>query len=149
MGTCVFLNEEEILSIEPLGIRKTIDITLDGNNLFFANDMLTHNSGFSNSDVGMDDTAESFALPALADLFLAITQTDELKESNKYLVKQLKNRMGDMAVNTRFVIGVDKPKMRLYSIDDQNGIIQESSIQTNSQPFSKPKLNRDKFNGFS
>jgi hypothetical protein len=105
--------------------------------------------GFSNSNVGMDDTAESFALPALADLFLAITQTDELKESGQYLVKQLKNRMGDMAINTRFLVGVDKPRMRLYSVN-QDGIVQETTgtQEKPKQNFTKPPVNKSKFSDF-
>lgn len=104
-------------------------------------------SGSTQSDVGMEDTSESFGLPATADLFLAITQTDELKESGKFLVKQLKNRMGDMSINTRFVIGVDKPKMRLYD-SDQGDIIHEVPVMDNKQPFSKPKISKAKFSEF-
>ena len=67
-------------------------------------------SGFSSSDMGLEDTSESFGLPATADLFLALIQTDELQDMNQIMVKQLKNRYGDENVNKRFVIGINKAK---------------------------------------
>ena len=117
MGTSIFLDEDEIISINSLGKRKTIDITTNGNNLFFANDILTHNSGHSSSDFGMEDTSESFGLPMTADLFLALIQTDELAEQNQIVVKQLKNRLNDLNYLKRFIIGVDKTRMKLYDVE--------------------------------
>lgn len=149
MGTSILLEEYEIVSIKYVGKRQTIDITTDGNNLFFANDILTHNSGFSQSDVGLDNTSESFALPGLADLFLAITQTDELKEMGQYLVKQLKNRFGSIDKFTRFVIGVEKSKMRIFDVDQGNIISSSAPIEASITPLpAKDKL-KEKFLGFN
>jgi replicative DNA helicase len=75
-------------------------------------------SGFSSSDMGLEDTSESFGLPATADLFLALIQTDELQDMNQIMVKQLKNRYGDENVNKRFVIGINKAKMKWYDVED-------------------------------
>lgn len=73
-------------------------------------------TGYGNSDPDMTDTAESFGLPATADLMLAIQTSDELEQLNQYLYKQLKNRYRDYTKNKRFVIGVDRPKQRLYDV---------------------------------
>lgn len=118
---------DEIISIEEYNEIETIDITLNGNNLFFANDILTHNSALTSSDVGMENTAESIGLAATLDGFFAVTQPDELKDMNQYLIKQLKNRFGDISKNTRFTVGVDKPKMRIYDLEEsaQDGLVQE------------------------
>ena len=78
----------------------------------------TTRSGFSNSDPGLEDTSESFGLPATADLMLALVSNDELQSMNQILVKQLKNRYADPNVYKRFVIGVDRSKMKLYDVDD-------------------------------
>ena len=77
----------------------------------------TTRSGFGSSDVGLEDTSESFGLPATSDLFLAIIQTEELEDLNQIMVKQLKNRHGDISVNRRFVIGIDKSKMKWYDAE--------------------------------
>ena len=77
----------------------------------------TTRSGFSNSDVGLEDTSESFGLPATADFMLAIISTEELNNLNQVLVKQLKNRYGDPNSNKRFVLGIDRAKMRLYDVE--------------------------------
>jgi hypothetical protein len=78
----------------------------------------TTRSGFSNSDVGLEDTSESFGLPATADMMFALISTEELANLNQLMVKQLKNRYADIGTNKRFVIGVDRPKMRLYDVED-------------------------------
>ena len=77
----------------------------------------TTRSGYSNSDVGLEDTSESFGLPATADLMFALISNEELNTLNQILVKQLKNRYNDQNVNKRFVIGVDRAKMRLYDVE--------------------------------
>jgi len=78
----------------------------------------TTRSGFSNSDVAMEDISESFGLAHTADMLFAMIVNDELRELNQILVKQLKNRYSDAGENTRFIIGVDRPKMKLYDVDD-------------------------------
>ena len=92
-------------------------------------------SGAGSSDVSMENVAESFGLPATADLFLALIRTDELDELNQIMVKQLKNRYSDMTRNRRFVIGVDRSKMRLFDCEDdaQDGLMQDDGLSTTSQ----------------
>lgn len=76
-------------------------------------------SGAASSDVSMENVAESFGLPATADLFLALIRTDELDELGQMMVKQLKNRYADMTQNRRFVVGVDRTKMRLFDCEEE------------------------------
>ena len=78
----------------------------------------TTRSGYSNSDVGLEDTSESFGLPATADFMFALISTEELERQGQMMVKQLKNRYNDPTFHKRFVIGVDRAKMRLYDADD-------------------------------
>ena len=78
----------------------------------------TTRSGYSNSDVGLEDTSESFGLPATADLMFALISTEELEGLGQIMVKQLKNRYNDPTFNKRFVIGVDRGKMRLSDVDE-------------------------------
>ena len=79
----------------------------------------TTRSGFSNSDVGLEDTSESFGLPATADLMFALISNEELESLNQIAVKQLKNRYNDPTINKRFVIGIDRAKMRLMDLDEK------------------------------
>ena len=79
------------------------------------------------SDVDLGDTSESFGLPATADFFLALTSSEELDEKGMIVGKQLKNRYGDPSTNRRFVIGIDRSKMRLYDVQDQSIITQPAS----------------------
>ena len=72
--------------------------------------------GFTSTDIGLEDTSESFGLPATADLMFALISTEELEGLNQMLVKQLKNRYNDPTLNKRFVIGVDRGKMKLYDV---------------------------------
>ena len=85
----------------------------------------TTRSGFSNSDVGLEDTSESFGLPATADLMFALISNEELEELDQIAVKQLKNRYNDPTINKRFVIGVDRAKMKLFDVEDseQQGLV--------------------------
>ena len=79
----------------------------------------TTRSGFGSSDVDLTDTSESFGLPATADLMFALISTEELEGLNQIMVKQLKNRYNDPTVYKRFVVGVDRAKMRLYDCEQQ------------------------------
>lgn len=74
-------------------------------------------SGYSSSDPGMEDTSESFGLPATADFFFALVVTEQLSQLNQIMVKQLKNRYNDPGLNKRFVIGVDRARMKLYDVE--------------------------------
>src|SRR5210317_773837 len=78
----------------------------------------TTRGGYSNSDVGLEDTSESFGLPATADLMFALISTEELEQMGQIAVKQLKNRYNDPTLHKRFVLGVDRSKMRLYDVDE-------------------------------
>ena len=78
----------------------------------------TTRSGYSNSDVGLEDTSESFGLPATADLMFALISTEELEQQGQFMVKQLKNRYNDPTQHKRFVIGVDRSKMRLFDVEE-------------------------------
>ena len=73
----------------------------------------TTRSGFVSSDVGLEDTSESFGLPATADLMFALVTSEELESLNQIMVKQLKNRYNDPTLNKRFAIGIDRAKMKL------------------------------------
>ena len=77
----------------------------------------TTRSGFGNSDPGLEDTSESFGLPATADLMLAFVSNEELEQSSQIMIKQLKNRYNDPNRNKRFVVGIDRSKMRLYDAE--------------------------------
>ena len=80
----------------------------------------TTRSGFVSTDIGLEDTSESFGLPATADLMFALISTEELDDLNQIAVKQLKNRYNDPTVNKRFVLGIDRAKMRLYDVTSQD-----------------------------
>ena len=79
----------------------------------------TTRSGFGSSDVDLTDTSESFGLPATADLMFALISTEELEGLNQIMVKQLKNRYNDPTMNKRFVVGIDRAKMRLYDCEQK------------------------------
>ena len=74
-------------------------------------------SGYTSTDPGMEDTSESFGLPATADFFFALVVTEQLTQLNQIMVKQLKNRYNDPSLNKRFIIGVDRSKMKLYDVE--------------------------------
>jgi len=107
----------------------------------------TTRSGFGNSDVGLEDTSESFGLPATADLMFALISTEELETSGQMMVKQLKNRYNDPTSNKRFVIGVDRSKMRLYDAEEN-----EQTLMDDTPVFDKSasgeKIKSEKFEGF-
>ena len=89
----------------------------------------TTRSGFTNSDPGLEDTSESFGLPATVDLMFALISTEELEELGQIMVKQLKNRYADPSYYKRFVIGVDRAKMKLYDVE----ISAQQNISDNGQ----------------
>ena len=98
----------------------------------------TTRSGFTNSDPGLEDTSESFGLPATADFMFALVSTEELEKLNQIQVKQLKNRYSDPNKNKRFVVGIDRGKMKLYDVENsaQNDLVdsgQSDVIDYNSK----------------
>ena len=107
----------------------------------------TTRSGYGNSDVELTDTSESFGLPATADLMFALISTEELEELGQILVKQLKNRYNDPTIHRRFVIGIDRAKMRLYDCEQsaQNDILDNSKEEEYDSEETKPKKSFDGF----
>ena len=90
----------------------------------------TTRSGYSNDDIGLEATSESFGLPATADLMFALISNDELANQNQIMVKQLKNRYNDPVTNQRFTIGVNRSKMRLYDIDNSISVLRKPEDDT-------------------
>ena len=107
----------------------------------------TTRSGYGSSNVDLTDTSESFGLPATADLMFALISTEELEEINQIMVKQLKNRYNDPTLNKRFVVGIDRAKMRLYDVEQsaQNDIVDanqevDATTKNLSEKFAKLKV---------
>ena len=105
----------------------------------------TTRSGFNSSDPGLEDTSESFGLPATADLMFALISSEELEEMGQLMVKQLKNRYNDPTYYKRFTVGIDRAKMRLYDVE-QSG--QEGLIDAGPGNIEPKKLNKKSFDGF-
>ena len=105
----------------------------------------TTRSGYGNSDVDITDTSESFGLPATADLMVALISTEEMEQLGQIMVKQLKNRYNDPTVFKRFVVGIDRAKMRLYDCDQsaQDNIIDAGDISEDA--FTDTKKSFDGF----
>ena len=112
----------------------------------------TTRAGYMSSDVGLEDTSESFGLPATADFMFALITNEELEALNQMKIKQLKNRYSDPATNRAFIIGVDRAKMRLYDVEQKAQQIvdsnQESKEEINKPQGPQPDDTYDKFSGF-
>lgn len=93
----------------------------------------TNRSGFSNTDVELTDTSESFGLPATADLMFAIIATEQLDEAGQIMVKQLKNRYNDPTLHKRFVLGIDRSKMKLFDVDNDDQALFEQMGKKNNE----------------
>ena len=111
----------------------------------------TTRSGFTNSDPGLEDTSESFGLPATADFMFALVSNEELEELNQIIVKQLKNRYSSLNTYKRFVVGIDRSKMKLYDVEAsaQEGL-SDAGHTPKHQFVTKPDFGSDqkKFDGF-
>lgn len=115
----------------------------------------TTRSGYSNTDVGLEDTSESFGLPATADLMFALISSEELEDLGQIMVKQLKNRYNDPSSYRKFVVGVDRAKMKLYNVEQ----VAQEDIADDKPAFDKSesgkrinlekKFNKDVFADFS
>jgi len=101
----------------------------------------TTRSGYGSSDVDITDTSESFGLPATADLMFALISTEDLEPLNQIMVKQLKNRYNDPTVNKRFIVGIDRAKMRLYDCEQkaQDDILDSGKEEEYNDSKQKPK----------
>ena len=99
----------------------------------------TTRSGFVSTDIGLEDTSESFGLPATADFMFALMTSEELDQLNQMKVKQLKNRYSDPAINRSFIIGVDRSKMRLYDVEQkaQNIVDANQEKEVEVDPYDK------------
>ena len=106
----------------------------------------TNRQGFQNTDVGLEDTSESFGLPATADFMFAIISNDKLEEVNQILVKQLKNRYGDPTVNKKFLVGIDRAKMKLIDLGDesQSDLVDTGKVEDDIPLFDKSTKGRMK-----
>ncbi len=105
----------------------------------------TTRSGFASSDVDLTDTSESFGLPATADLMFALISTEELEALNQIMVKQLKNRYNDPTMNKRFVVGIDRAKMRLYDCEQK---AQEDIVDSGQEEYVHEDKPKKSFNDF-
>ena len=107
----------------------------------------TTRSGYGSSDVELTDTSESFGLPATADLMFALISTDDLENLGQILVKQLKNRYNDPTIHKRFVVGIDRAKMRLYDCEQsaQEDVLDNGKEEEYTYEEQKPKKS---FEGF-
>ena len=110
-------------------------------NVPFVSATQTTRQGFTSTDIGLEDTSESFGLPATADLMFALISTEELEGLNQMLVKQLKNRYNDPTVNKRFIIGVERAKMKLYDVSQsaQNDLVDTGQVIENTEAEDKFK----------
>lgn len=104
----------------------------------------TTRGGYGNTDVDLTDTSESFGLPATADFMFALISTEELEELNQLMVKQLKNRYNDPTMNRKFIIGVDRAKMKLYDVEEraQRDLVDSGQDESDFKPLNR-KLQRD------
>ena len=118
----------------------------------------TTRSGYASSDVVLTDVSESFGLPATADLMFALISNEQLESFNQIMVKQLKNRYSDLSKNRRFVIGIDRSKMKLYDVDqtEQENIQDDIPImdkteygQRDNEFFQNRSKFSKKFEGFA
>jgi replicative DNA helicase len=112
----------------------------------------TTRSGFTSSDPGLEDTSESFGLPATADFMFALISTEELEQLNQIMIKQLKNRYNDPNTFKRFVVGIDRAKMKLYDVEQsaQDDIVDAG--QVDDKPLNtfgeRERTSKNKFGGF-
>ena len=112
----------------------------------------TTRTGFVSTDVGLEDTSESFGLPATADLMLALISTEELEEAGQMMIKQLKNRYNDPTINRKFVIGVDRARMKLYDVEQSAQTLVNQKLDEEGEKYverySKEKTPEEKYKDF-
>jgi replicative DNA helicase len=117
----------------------------------------TTRSGYSSSDLGLEDTSESFGLPATADFMFGLQRSEKMDDLNQIVVKQLKNRYNDPGINRRFVIGVDRSKMRLYDVEQSaqedllDGPVMDNTKfgqEDHERSLTKKKFDKSAFEGF-
>lgn len=141
---------DEVVEIIELDDEYTIDIEVSGNRLFFANDILTHNSGYDNSDMDLTNTSESIGLPQTVDAMFALITSEELESLGQLMIKQLKNRWGDLGNYRRFVVGINRAKMRIFDLEDsvQSQVQNEITEPPKQNDHDKPVFDKGKFGNF-
>ncbi len=108
----------------------------------------TTRTGYVSTDIGLEDTAESFGLPATADFMFALQSNEELEGLGQMKVKQLKNRYNDPAINRSFIIGVDRAKMRLYDVENNAQNIVGGKVLKQEEKYPSPEDSYEKFSDF-
>jgi len=108
----------------------------------------TTRTGFVSTDIGLEDTSESFGLPATADFMFALMSNEELESLGQMKVKQLKNRYNDPGMNRAFIVGVDRSKMRLYDVENSAQNIVDSNQTKDKESYPTPEQAYDKFSDF-
>jgi len=109
----------------------------------------TTRSGYNNSDVEITDTSESFGLPATADLMIALVRSEEMDELNQIMIKQLKNRYSDPTKYRKFVVGIDRNKMKLYDLEESAQDLSEQGSQDNNESTTRDFRNNSRSRDFS
>jgi len=108
----------------------------------------TTRTGYVSTDIGLEDTSESFGLPATADFMFALMSNEELESLGQMKVKQLKNRYNDPAMNRSFIVGIDRSKMRLYDVENTAQNIVDSNQTKEKENYPSPEESYDKFSDF-
>ncbi len=153
LNICASSRYKSNMSINSYTLIKSIAEELRGlaveTNVPIVSATQTTRSGYGSSDVDITDTSESFGLPATADLMFALISTEELEQLGQIMVKQLKNRYNDINVNKRFVVGIDRAKMRLYDCEQsaQNDILDSGQDEEYDNEKENASMS-DKFGGF-
>lgn len=107
----------------------------------------TTRSGYGNSDMDLTDTSESFGLPATADFMFGLISTEELEQLGQIMVKQLKNRWGDVNAYKRFVVGIDRSKMRLFNVENAaQDLVDDRPVMDNQKYDDVPQHSSDSDN---
>lgn len=116
----------------------------------------SNRGALNSSDVGLENTSDSIGLPMTVDFMIALISTEELEDLNQIMIKQLKNRYGDPSVNKRFVVGVDRSKMRLYDVDDSyqedildGPVMDNTTFGSEEIERGKKSFDKSKFRGFT
>lgn len=111
----------------------------------------TTRSGYGSTDIGLEDTSESFGLPATADMMFALISSEELEELDQMVVKQLKNRYNDPTVFKRFVIGIDRSRMKLYDCeqDAQEELVDSDTNISDDVPVFDRNRGAEKYQDFN
>jgi len=116
----------------------------------------SNRGALNSSDIGLENTSDSIGLPMTVDFMIALISTEELEDLNQIMIKQLKNRYGDPSVNKRFVVGVDRSKMRLYDVDDSyqedildGPVMDNTTFGSEEIERGKKSFDKSKFRGFT